>query len=254
MRSLFLCVFAAVVLAACSEPLPTDASAETSPTPSADAADASHLRTTDIGLVSFWPLNGNGHDWTQRNVLTVSGATPIANRWGWPNHAIWFNGTGDFLTREAPQGIDFDLLLDDYTFSFWVRSPEGSVSRLLQKWNEFGSSPYAYSFQTTVTGLNAVVYDGSTVTLVHAPDLWDDAWHHVAVTYEAATRTLRIYRDGVQTGTAQASVSRSTRNTAPLMMGRAPKPVETRYYLGALDDVAVFSRALPAAQVAALAR
>lgn len=74
-------------------------------------------------------------------------------------------------------------------------------------------------------------------------------WHHWACTFDAATRARRIYRDGVllasdiSKGMLQAS---GVMNIGRAVWGEA-------YFIGHLDDLRIYSRALPASDIQLLA-
>ena len=73
-----------------------------------------------------------------------------------------------------------------------------------------------------------------------------EAWHHVAVVRSGSTCT--IYVDGVSKGTLTVGSSANPNGT--IRLGRSDE-VHQQFY-GFLDDVAVFTKALSAAEVAAL--
>ncbi len=70
------------------------------------------------------------------------------------------------------------------------------------------------------------------------------AWHHVVGTYDGAT--IRLYIDGAQVGTGTVYSTAITHSTSPLVIGRAPGG---NTWLGKLDEVALYNRALTAAEV-----
>lgn len=74
-----------------------------------------------------------------------------------------------------------------------------------------------------------------------------ETWHHLAVVRSGATCT--VYVDGVSKGTLQPGSA--SQPSGRLRFGRSGE-IHQQFY-GLLDDVAVFTRALTAAQVAALA-
>jgi hypothetical protein len=78
------------------------------------------------------------------------------------------------------------------------------------------------------------------------------AWHHVAATYDNAT--MRIYVDGVLAASAPAYGPLLT-TTDPLYFGSKVGPGGTAHdsFVGVMDEVYVFERAITAAEVSALA-
>lgn len=246
----FLLSLCVGVGAACDSAAPSRAAGAGPPGDSSASAPGTFSRSR---LIAHWPLDGSGHDRITLHPLVVVGAAPVADRHGQEGGALWFDGVDDYLVRESTELLDFDLQGDSYTISVWVKAESGRIARLMEKWTEEGHVPYAYSLQTSTTGLNAVVYAAGTTTLVRADDLWDGAWHHVAVTFHAGSGRLRIYRNGEQADAAMAWIGGSTTNPAHFWVGRAAKPVESRYYRGALDEMRIYRRALSANEIAALA-
>ncbi|WP_030442892.1 Ig-like domain repeat protein [Actinoplanes subtropicus] len=69
--------------------------------------------------------------------------------------------------------------------------------------------------------------------------LTDNSWHQIAYEYDATTRTVTFYVDGVAAGA-----------TTGVSLAGTAAPLETTYG-GTVDDVAVYPAALPAARIAA---
>lgn len=203
--------------------------------------------------VAWWPLDGTGADAVGRNPATVHRATPVADRHGRAGGALAFDGSTAYLAVPSPRGLRFDLRFDSYTIALWVRSSERRPARLVQKWDD-ADRPYPFALASRGTGVEASLRADRTTTSVRVPDLWDGAWHHVAVTFEATPGVLTAYRDGVRTDTRSAWISSPTTNVSPLWVGTAAPPVRSRFFAGALDDLRLYDRALPAEQIAALAR
>jgi RNA polymerase sigma-70 factor (ECF subfamily) len=91
--------------------------------------------------------------------------------------------------------------------------------------------------------------------MVEGPDLVADRWYHVAFTHDERGST-RLYLDGVEVGRAQGSHSDRGLVTSNLTIGagqysRNPRLVRQKLD-GALDEVRIYGRALPAAEIVAL--
>jgi hypothetical protein len=76
---------------------------------------------------------------------------------------------------------------------------------------------------------------------------FQETWHHVAVVRNGSTAT--VYVDGVSKGTL--AISSTSNPNGTLRLGRSDE-IHQQFY-GLLDDVAVFTAALSASQIAALA-
>jgi hypothetical protein len=75
-------------------------------------------------------------------------------------------------------------------------------------------------------------------------------WFHVAATYDGAT--VRLYQDGVEVGTL-AYGAELTASADALFIGTNKNPGNDEPFPGRIDDVLLYSAALPPASVAALA-
>src|SRR5262245_21110248 len=76
---------------------------------------------------------------------------------------------------------------------------------------------------------------------------FQETWHHIAVVRKG--KTFRVYIDGTSKGTL--TISSSNNPTGTIRLGRSDE-IHQQFY-GFLDDVAVFTAALSASQVSALA-
>lgn len=204
------------------------------------------------GLVSHYPLNGDGRDAQRRNPLVLAGTQLATDRFGREDFALAFGDGTDRATVQDPVGLDFDLRTDSYTVAMWVQSDNVRASRLIQKWDELSQTPYAFSLQTDATGLDGVVYDRSEPSLVRVPRLWDGEWHHVAVTFDARGSELVSYRDGVEVERKTVTVRATTRNAAPLTIGGPTRNVQGRSFTGSVDDIFLYERALSAREIRSL--
>src|SRR5262249_50885019 len=75
-----------------------------------------------------------------------------------------------------------------------------------------------------------------------------NAWQHIVVTRTAAARTIRFYVNGALKATGTYSTAPAA-GTRPISIGRADSGVQ--YVNGRLDEVAIYTTALSAAQVSA---
>src|SRR5439155_2091316 len=76
------------------------------------------------------------------------------------------------------------------------------------------------------------------------------AWHHYALVYDGSA--VALYWDGIQIGSSQPQSGNLDSGTTPPTIGWGSF-VPAYYHLnGAIDEVRVYSRALTAAEIAAL--
>ena len=207
------------------------------------------------GLVLHLPLDGDGTDLAGRSVVQVDGPTAVADRNGRPGQALSFDGRDDLLLVSSNDRLDIDIRSADYTVSLWVRSAGTGRARVFHKWDEDLRTPYPYALQAVEDGALATVYDGQARHQVSARDLWDNAWHHVAVRFQADPGRLSIYVDGTRVGFETFDVQASTRNRSTDSVGGPDPgglPVD-RFFAGRLDELRMYRRALSESEIRVLA-
>lgn len=208
------------------------------------------LRNTN-GLVSLWRAEYNFDDALCRN------------------HA-WQRGDMIFVPGKAGQGFDFFgdndyLLVPDaaslepaqVTLEAWVRhsgSP-GTFVYVAAKGAGFVAASYAL-YTGGDGGMYFYIYNPAAAAGATSPGsgtfpwdtfLWDGNWHHVAGTYDGAT--VRLYVDGSQIGTDTAGASGIGYGQPDDNLYIGVYGFGFGWYTGGLDDIAVWSRALSAAEV-----
>lgn len=202
----------------------------------------------DEGLVAHWTFDegggdvardvtGNGHD------AAIRGAAFVPSPRG---HALRFETREDL----AHYGRVEDMILSgDMTLAVWVKtdaSVEPRTNRLI-----FGDTGMGVerNLNLRMDGYGYLRFewaDGTANASLLAPaELLNGTWKHVVVAADSAARRAVMYVDG-------ESVAEMT---MPLPI--SPAPVRERltgwfyngYFQGELDDIRLYSRALPEAQV-----
>jgi hypothetical protein len=173
---------------------------------------------------------------------------------GHPGEAISLSGgtAGGYVRVDSP---DFNSISASFTISAWIRqgsssSPDGVIL------SRFSSSQNgdAYSLRISQNRLRGLVniISGYHADLSAPMAVAFDVWTHVAMTYDS--RNVRLYIDGALVAAAPYLLGIAPDLTAVLVgAGGAPDMVVDRLP-GALDDVALYARALVPADITALAR
>lgn len=218
--------------------------------------DATGLAPTTLesGLVAHWPFDEMGGGVLadksgNRRDGTVSGATFISDgRFGGALHFV----PGDSVTVES-----FPYATSSWTFSAWLRIDEGDLPS-----EDFG----------TIVSTEAMVQGGWelqtrsresgiywTFAYWIGPDLayahYDceclelGRWSHATVVVDATLNRLSFYVNG-QLAESNRLPAPIRPGTSDLFMGKWLGP--DRFFSGSIDDVAIYSRALVAAEVAEL--
>jgi hypothetical protein len=110
---------------------------------------------------------------------------------------------------------------------------------------DWGSEPWDRWFQAYIH-----TTDGGFLVNGTGARIYDNEWHHVAFTYNAAAGAdnLRLYVDGELNATATAT-GQLLQGRKPLMIGPAATRIMGSYFTGQLDDLRLWDRALTATEI-----
>ncbi len=183
--------------------------------------------------------SGNGNDGTLlgRPVWKPTG--------GWLGGALDLNGRTDYVRVVRPKGFNFAP--NSFSASAWVypREPRGRWQAILEydrdsvNGNRFGlwlDNEARFHFRV---GQN---------TWHSAQSLAPNQWYHLAATFDAATKAMKLYVNGVLDGTATYQNGFVTPTSATLILG-ARGSADDEFLNGLLDDVRVYGAALTAEDV-----
>ncbi len=211
---------------------------------------------TPPGLVAWWSGEGSAADRVGLNPGAPLGALNYAP--GKVGQAFSFNGT------DAGVRIPASRLLDvgqdpGFTLEFWIKPDDVLSPHPLVEWGEANSYFSTTLFISATSGtrtLHADVIDlanGDHVLQSGSDSVQAGVWQHVAMTYDKASGTLRLYRDGTVVGNAQ--IGTVTGKTHPdLLLGVRPAgPLSAaEHYAGLMDEMSLYRRALSASEIAAI--
>jgi uncharacterized delta-60 repeat protein len=195
-------------------------------------------------LVSYWRLdeqNGmTAADSGQANLGTYLNGVRLGRPGALlydPNASASFDGTNDYV--RVADGVALDTG-DSFTLEAWVKRSRTStpIHTVLSKGNGAGRLSFVHNVLTLTKG------NSGTIVKARVSTTDTTAFHHVVAT--KAGSTVKLYIDGVdQTGPV---TNRTIVNTSTaLNIGRDTAGSE--YFAGLIDEVAVYSVALDAAQV-----
>lgn len=202
----------------------------------AEATMLAYWALDEAGGTSASDSSGNGWTGTLR-----SGATWVP---GISGSGVTFDGVDDNVATTFAQD------LATWTIAVWVRSPQaphGAISS--------GPVHRGQNFQINWNHPDPAFRGGAALRIGrtwHSASfgtLEADTWYHLVATYDG--ETLHTYKNGVLVGSNEAPSGQPTAETSSLRMGREASA--GNFFLGTIDDVRVYGRALTAAEVAALA-
>ncbi|MDO9390972.1 MAG: LamG-like jellyroll fold domain-containing protein [bacterium] len=212
------------------------------------------------GLVAWYPFSGNADDASgQGNNGTVYGAALAADRFGNSSFAYNFDGINDYILVPDASSLDLTTVV---TISAWIKPGEYPVTDqgcpIVAKGTGAGGESYSFDIADAGTALRFLCRSGGTAYFAKAFG-WLTAgkvgqWIHVAVVYNGASNTAKIYENGMVIANSSSMPSSMSTNTHELSIGSRQSGSST-YDLnlkGCLDDIRVFSRALSDSEITEL--
>ena len=225
-----------------------------------------HINTTintnpdlENGLVGYWTFDGKDMDWDATDeALDRSGNGNAGNvtnfdqegvRVGKIGQALEFDGSGDYINIGDQSSLELGGVI---TVSAWMRNDDGDTSEreIASKGGNTGSWEFAFikwdddDILFTITQCDGNSY---LTGITSAQGLNDGEWHHVVGTGDGSR--LDIYVDGVlRASDTTTAGSACTGGTDPFRIGFATFG-NREDYLGQLDDVRIYNRALSADEI-----
>lgn len=199
------------------------------------------------GLVSWWKLNGNANNSVSSTNGSISNATSTVNQLGQSGMAYAFNGSNSSIST----GSTFGLGTANVTVSLWVYNPVASNHGIFAHVGAHGYGIGMGGTQTDGNGTRIVMLFNGVRWIPTTANI-STGWHHVVMTLDANGVPM-AYLDGVATGSAGAYAG--TRATSPTgsvvtIGGLTGSPSNT--FNGTIDDVRLYNRLLPLADILAL--
>jgi hypothetical protein len=213
-----------------------------------NATPFSSLNFLTNGLVAYYPFNGNAKDASGNgNNGTMNGAIFATNRFGQTNSAVYFNNDTISTSFFPPLGTS------SRAFSGWFNTISSQQMVFLAYG---GGLPTAGDrFELGISSGNLYL-DVDAGTLRTANSYNDGNWHQfiVVAPTNGSLATVSCFVDGrLQTNTTYDSdTSINTVGSDPLILGELYLTGYERYFVGSLDDLRIYSRALASNEVAQL--
>ncbi|MDD2763158.1 MAG: chitobiase/beta-hexosaminidase C-terminal domain-containing protein [Opitutaceae bacterium] len=206
-------------------------------------------------IAAWWPGNGHprevirdGHDFE-----LINGATYAAGK---VSQGFVFNGTSSFARTPAHADFDIGASATGFTIEFWVKRDAVADGRVFQWYNAsnqervqgfFADGGNNYRVFLPMTG------DGGTGGYVttNSGTITAGVWHHLAMTFEAATRIARLYVDGrlASPETVFGTGVPDTRPSGYLYLGSGFNDYR---FKGVVDEFTLYNRPLSLAEIGAL--
>ena len=210
------------------------------------------LASLTDGLVAYYPFDGNANDASGNgNNGVVHGATLTADRFGNANGAYYFDGSSYI---DAPNSSALYAICRTVSVSAWIKPEawypgDGYIS--FDKWlsvlnKGYNDRQFGIQIESDY-GTKWLFSDNACIGSVsQLPTL--DTWSHVVITDDGVIMTAWL--NGQSIGTASSS-GYLPQTTESLYIGM-DRPAGLEYFIGAMDDIRIYNRALSAAEVKAL--
>jgi hypothetical protein len=204
------------------------------------------------GMISWWSLDGHAADSFGSNNGTLQGAPAFGP--GKVGQAMSVNGTNG-ISVPTSSSLNFGANAD-FSIDAWIKTTQTVRNtltiidkRLISGSNVTGYALYLYNGKLGVQLANGTLLD----ILDLSPDLRDGQWHHIAVAIvRNSTTGGRAYVDGAAFATFNpTSKSGSLANNQPFLIGQNTQSASGNF-IGEIDEVDIFSRALTGAEVASI--
>ena len=207
------------------------------------------------GLVGCWSGDGNTNDATGNHNATWND-TPLYVP-GVHGQAFNFNAWNRVIVPDAP-----DLRVSSaFTLSAWINpNAQNNSPETGGLFSKVSNSTGLQGFQTALVNNNQTLvflfnapgqaWPGNVLSVDLPQPLPIGQWAHVAFTFDG--QDMRIYLNAQVIGTLHTGPTSAATSTTPLMIsGDGNNNVKFR---GAIDEAAVFNRALSGAEIAGISQ
>lgn len=211
--------------------------------------------TTPSQLVAWWRAESNALDQVGTHHGTLRNGATFAT--GQVGQAFSFDGVNDYLDV----GGGFNL--DDLTMEAWVLinpATNTGEKRILSKDNV----GLAGTRKTMVLKSSAISASGSqgraafgvvlgaVTDAVEAPFALTAGWHHLAGVRDTDLGRLELYVDGVMVTNKSTVAIGPIDSVVSTVIGQVSPTYNGEFFAGLIDEPAIYSRALSAAEIQAI--
>jgi len=212
-------------------------------------AHGATAQTTLTGLIHHWPADGTPDD----AAGTADGTMHDSVAFGTGVFGQAFQFAGGHVTLGSGTA---NFGTSDFTISMWVWTQMSVETALMSKRENCVNVPMI-DIRKQPAGTVTVEFQGVSndyTAFATTSAIADGAWHHLA--WSRVGTLQQGYIDGNFAGAASGPAPIEFANNAQLMLGRSPctgGPDGTQPFVGFLDDIQIYNRALTSAEICELA-
>ena len=190
------------------------------------------------------------------SVYTLADLFHVANDWlaGTAPYSLWFDGLDDYMEIPGYNGISGS---QPRTVSAWVKTNPLATNQTIIQWGTDATGQLWLFYILSDGKLALAGYGGGVMSNAVVAD---GQWHHVAAVLEDGQNTsdaVKLYVDRQLDAVPFAGVcTLNTTADQPLHIGVWNRPVAADkifYFLGHIDDVRIYDRALSAVEIGSIA-
>lgn len=202
------------------------------------------------GLIAWYPFCGNARDESGSGYnLTVGGATLTSDRFGSTNSAYYFSGSTVMGANELHRTPPLPTDTTDFTYSAWFRvdTPSNAVIVANGNLNFDGYEIITVDSFTAGPGHDAGIVFGNVSEFLPVYVTFHQ-WHNAVL--RRISNTYEFFVDTISVGTFTSSFN-PTSSSEDFAIGQDYSN-GTNPFTGAIDDVAVYNRALTNVEISQL--
>ena len=194
------------------------------------------------GLIAHYPFSGNAEDNSgNQNHLKVNGAVLTEDRFGMTDSAYSFDGKDDYLTA------NINDRKGDFTLSLWAKANDVEQSRYRSVINIHDKTPgSAATCQIHTSGGRYPTYQFFSSNPESFALVTTD-WQHLAVSVSG--KVVRFYENGKHVYSQELEGGEANK-FSNIIIGQNRN--RDRKYIGSIDDVYIYNRAVNDAEIARL--
>jgi hypothetical protein len=203
------------------------------------------------GMISWWSGDGHRLDLAGTNDGTMmNGATYAA---GMVGQAFSLDGVDDYVDMGNSDAFNFGS--GDFAISFWAKPRNGGGG---EDYDHVIAKAATNSFSPYIIGIHDSKWkfwstsNGSSWNIASDYVLGDvalNSWQYIVMT--RAGNAIKFYKEGTLTATLATS-SGLWVNTEKLLIGTTPWTAQDQHYMGLLDEVTIYNRALSSDEITAI--
>ena len=196
----------------------------------------------DKGLAAHYPFNGNANDESgNENHGAVYGATLAEDRFGNRDSAYSFDGVDDYI--EIPHAESLNMR-DQISISYWVKletsAPYYYPYHIIEKYGSWGIGQREWQMVGGIEGYAVFSED----------NLESEIYYNFVLTFDGSI--LKLYKNGVLEDTHNYVGEIPLTDSNIMISNYEPRPDLDYHFDGIIDDIRIYNRALPEAEIASL--